>query len=70
MADAVDNAAKVAEIEAILDSGVTSTRAGDLSATVDLEALRKRRDDLLAQDPKLRPRRRPRFYGVDLGNAW
>jgi chromosome segregation and condensation protein ScpB len=52
------NSEKLARLEALLAAGTTSTRAGDLSATFDLDAIRKQIRDLRAQDPVAR-RRRP-----------
>lgn len=59
------NSEKLVRLEALLAAGATSTRAGDISATFDLDSIRKQIRDLRAQDPVAR-RRRPACAQIKL----
>ena len=50
-------AEKLARLEALVAAGATSTRAGDMSATFDLNAIRAQIRALRATDETLRKRR-------------
>jgi hypothetical protein len=51
------NAEKLARLEALLAAGTNSTRAGDISATFDLDAVRQQIRALRNLDPTQRARR-------------
>lgn len=61
-----DNAAKIAELEAILHGGVTSINVDGTSTTCDLEEIRRQLAELRRTDDTQRTRR-PRLTFVKLG---
>jgi len=54
-----DYSKQIAEMEAILNSGITSTESAGVRTTIDLDALRRRLNELRAQDDSRRCKRRP-----------
>lgn len=58
---------QIAAIEAILDEGARSVSTDGLSVSYDLDALRRRLEELRRQQDATR---RPRVAGIDLSNAW
>ena len=62
-----DNTEKIAELDAVLQAGTKSTMVDGVSVTMDLEAIRRERDRLIASDD-MRASDRPRVVGFNLGS--
>ena len=58
---------EIAAIEATLNEGARSVSTDGLSVQYDLNALRRRLEELRRQQDATR---RPRVAGIDLSNAW
>jgi len=67
MPDVADNTEKIAELDAVLQAGTKSTMVDGVSVTIDLEAIRRERDRLIAADD-MRASDRPRVVGFNLGS--
>lgn len=64
-----NNAAKISELNAILDAGATSvTLPNGQSVTYDLDQIRRRRDELMRADSNQRSRR-PLMVSNNLSGA-
>jgi len=61
-----DHSAEIAEIEAILNSGVTETSEDGQTIKFDHDQLRRRLAELKRQDRKTK--RRPRWGSINLGD--
>jgi hypothetical protein len=58
---------RIAELDAILDSGVSSMTVDGETTAIDLAAVRKRRDELMAEKAG---NRRPTMVALDLSRAF
>lgn len=63
------NAAKIRQLEAILDEGVDDIQVGQTRSHVDFDAIRKRIEELKRADNMETPRRR-KVSSYRLGGAW
>lgn len=61
-----DNTAKIAELRAILQSGVTTISVDGTTTTVDLNQIRLELRQLIAEDDTQKTRK-PRLSSVNLG---
>lgn len=61
-----DNSKEIAEIQEILNSGVTSTETADVRTTIDLDFLQKRLTTLIQTDDNLK-KKRPLFTSIPTG---
>ena len=61
-----NNESKIAELQAILDSGATTIVVDGTTVAVEHASIRKRIQTLKAQDPNFR-NRRPRAASIKLG---
>jgi hypothetical protein len=62
-----DNSVKIAKLDAILQSGVRTVSVDGVTTSIDLDAVRKERDRLIADDNS-RANDRPRACGINLGS--
>jgi len=62
-----DNTRRIAELEAILQSGARSVSVDGVSTQIDLDAIRRERDRLVEADDT-RGNERPTVCGINFGN--
>lgn len=70
MSDTPDYSAEITVLEAILNSGAKSVSTDGLATQFDLDAVRKRRDELVRLQGGDLKMVRPRISSVYLGSAW
>lgn len=58
---------RIAQLDAMLDAGVTTFTVDGETQTIDLAQVRKRRDELVAQKAA---QTRPTLVALNLGSAW